>query len=411
MARKGITISLAAKCQLLFGLAVLVIIAGALAVPWQRMEQLAGQPNIKAGRFAADLMFRQIHAGDVGAAVTESAAATSRPRPNWNDVAISDTDYPRPRLIKVPRPGAEISAAVMGEDPIALQAVRAFQARASESEYWRVMTLADKTRVYRYAAAVRLDASCLKCHEEYAAWVKPGHVIPTALMPATMPAATTPTSVPATTSASAPATAPVATPVGTRPSDLAAPTLWPIVGVIRIDVPYQTDENQLLLNRIVIVVAVVIVIVVVVFVVVVVANLIMQFKISICPRYYMVELRVGNFNDGALRFRRRHERRQAALHASRKRHTRHGAMVQQTELNRPDRVFRRSIGQRMYKSRRVSVGRAERHERTAGAHSAHRARCVRRALLTGEAPTPALLPEIMDTLGDGAHPRQAVRRV
>ena len=53
MARKGITISLAAKCQLLFGLAVLVIIAGALAVPWQRMEQLAGQPNIKAARFAA----------------------------------------------------------------------------------------------------------------------------------------------------------------------------------------------------------------------------------------------------------------------------------------------------------------------------------------------------------------------
>jgi signal transduction histidine kinase len=35
-------------------------------------------------------------------------------------------------------------------------------------------------------------------------------------------------------------------------ADLAA---WPVVGVIRVDVPYQTDENQLLLNRIVIVVA------------------------------------------------------------------------------------------------------------------------------------------------------------
>ena len=58
---KGISISLAAKCQLLFGLAVLVIIAGALAVPWQRMEQLAGQPNIKAARVVADLYFRQIH--------------------------------------------------------------------------------------------------------------------------------------------------------------------------------------------------------------------------------------------------------------------------------------------------------------------------------------------------------------
>ena len=34
-----------------------------------------------------------------------------------------------------------------------------------------------------------------------------------------------------------------------------APVIWPVVGVVRVDVPYQTDENQLLLNRIVIVVA------------------------------------------------------------------------------------------------------------------------------------------------------------
>src|SRR3954469_2483198 len=72
--KKGISISLAAKCQLLFGLAVLVIIAGALAVPWQRMEQLAGQPNVKAARFAADLVFRQVHE-----AVTTRPAVVSQP--------------------------------------------------------------------------------------------------------------------------------------------------------------------------------------------------------------------------------------------------------------------------------------------------------------------------------------------
>lgn len=37
---RQLRISLAAKCQLLFGIAAVVIIAAALFVPWQRMEQL-----------------------------------------------------------------------------------------------------------------------------------------------------------------------------------------------------------------------------------------------------------------------------------------------------------------------------------------------------------------------------------
>src|SRR6202012_4694123 len=90
--KRGISISLAAKCQLFFGLAVLVIIAGALAVPWERMEQLAGQPNIKAARFAADLVFRQIHA----LAVPPMAPAAA-PRP-WAPASIGDVDSPEPHL-------------------------------------------------------------------------------------------------------------------------------------------------------------------------------------------------------------------------------------------------------------------------------------------------------------------------
>jgi hypothetical protein len=41
-------ISLAAKCQLLFGAAVITIIAAALFVPFQRMEQLTEQLNEKS---------------------------------------------------------------------------------------------------------------------------------------------------------------------------------------------------------------------------------------------------------------------------------------------------------------------------------------------------------------------------
>jgi len=42
---RRLEISLAAKCQLLFGAAVVLIIAAALAVPWQRFEELTDQLN------------------------------------------------------------------------------------------------------------------------------------------------------------------------------------------------------------------------------------------------------------------------------------------------------------------------------------------------------------------------------
>src|SRR5215216_2980159 len=96
--RRGITISLAAKCQMLFGLAVLVIIAGALAVPWQRMEQLAGQPNVKAARFAADLFFRELHARG------SSQPASSQPAVAWNTTALTELEYPRPRIFTASAP-------------------------------------------------------------------------------------------------------------------------------------------------------------------------------------------------------------------------------------------------------------------------------------------------------------------
>src|ERR1700749_3609504 len=105
--KRGISISLAAKCQLLFGLAVLVIIAGALAVPWQRMEQLAGEPNVKAARFAADNLFREIHDGaDAKPPVTPHAPPTPATGPataasqpaEWNDITLTEADYPPPRI-------------------------------------------------------------------------------------------------------------------------------------------------------------------------------------------------------------------------------------------------------------------------------------------------------------------------
>src|SRR5215471_15130255 len=99
--RKGISISLAAKCQLLFGLAVLVIIAGALAVPWQRMEQLAAQPNIKAARIATDMHFREIHLNAATRPATTKPAVATAPA-EWGDVTLTDADLNRPRIFQAP---------------------------------------------------------------------------------------------------------------------------------------------------------------------------------------------------------------------------------------------------------------------------------------------------------------------
>jgi hypothetical protein len=100
----------------------------------------------------------------------------------------------------------------------------------TETEYGEMGTLRDRkgesVRIYRYAAAVRLEASCLRCHENYASWV------------------------PGLTAAEAPSATRAATNAGDTPA-----VAMPVAAVVRVDVPYQTDENQLLLNRIVIVVA------------------------------------------------------------------------------------------------------------------------------------------------------------
>src|SRR5689334_24179241 len=51
---RQLEISLAAKCQFLFGAAVVLIIAAALFVPWQRMEQLTEQINERSAKALAE---------------------------------------------------------------------------------------------------------------------------------------------------------------------------------------------------------------------------------------------------------------------------------------------------------------------------------------------------------------------
>ncbi len=66
---RQLRISLAAKCQILFGAAVLLIIGAALAVPWQRMEQLTVELNERsAGALADNAMAEHMRFEQVGGA-------------------------------------------------------------------------------------------------------------------------------------------------------------------------------------------------------------------------------------------------------------------------------------------------------------------------------------------------------
>src|SRR5687768_18266535 len=69
-------ISLAAKCQLLFGAAVVLIIAAALFVPWQRMEQLTEQLNERSARTLIEFAIKS-HLADPTAAAAATQPTTA----------------------------------------------------------------------------------------------------------------------------------------------------------------------------------------------------------------------------------------------------------------------------------------------------------------------------------------------
>src|SRR4051812_5793595 len=82
---RRLEISLAAKCQILFGAAVVLIIAAALLVPWQRMEQLTGQLDEQAAAALGD------------DAVARHIAAHSPPAPDELPLDV-DPEPPPPPL-------------------------------------------------------------------------------------------------------------------------------------------------------------------------------------------------------------------------------------------------------------------------------------------------------------------------
>jgi len=160
MAKKFVKISLATKLRVLFGAAVLGIIAAALIAPWYFMELLAQRgvegPAAELTRLRLNEYIRE-HPRD-----PDAAADDSRSEVVSLYTARGGAEAPKgPSFVPLP-PGLPDEAL----DSPSRRARRAF--RKSGDEELAVIEAEDDRgeRVYRCFRAVRIDRSCADCHEK-----------------------------------------------------------------------------------------------------------------------------------------------------------------------------------------------------------------------------------------------------
>ena len=219
MARKELTISLAAKCQLLFGFAVLIIIAGTLAVPWQRMEQLTGREPVYEARIATDMMLRQVHVTGAFSGNNSTSAAL------WQAAHLRHLHYPQPTITLLADPGVPSAHATIFQ----AAAIKYFLKHNRQNQFGELSQTVARHPVYKYAAAVRASVSCLRCHSQWQTWLHPH-------------------------SATHPRTKGLH-PLATAPAARAISSVAPLVAIVQVAMPVTPDLDQLLLNRVVIVVS------------------------------------------------------------------------------------------------------------------------------------------------------------
>lgn len=176
-------ISLAGKCRLLFGVAVLLIIVVALSVPWFRMDRLVDEQNAQAARALAEAYLRyDVHrsllksplpAGldsrdKANAPSTSPASERQSGQPGGGWVGLSSSAV---HEMLVPRTGLGASRPqlIMEDDPRGLdefidQSLKMFTADPMIGERFRLETTPQGRRVYRYVRAVRAERTCRECH-------------------------------------------------------------------------------------------------------------------------------------------------------------------------------------------------------------------------------------------------------
>src|SRR5258706_3506357 len=219
---RQLEISLAAKCQLLFGAAVVLIIAAALFVPWQRMEQLTEQINERSAKALAETAKAQ-HV--LWASKSEEMR---RQVPMPSRMAGGATTLPvntEGRSVAVPQLVARWN---MPAKPPAFdrRSLEHFNKHLNFESYSLEFENVDGTNSVHFALALRAEESCVRCHAR--------ELIAAGLAKA------------ATTQATS-APVPGATSPARTPAVIAPDTL---IGLVALEMKSQVDTSQLLLNRI-----------------------------------------------------------------------------------------------------------------------------------------------------------------
>src|SRR4051794_22877038 len=230
---RRLEISLAAKCQILFGAAVVLIIASALAVPWHRMEQLTQQLDERAAdALAEDARSRHIALHEARGVKSGDASALATPPPMTGPASQPSDSIPR-------------LLAIGTDEPLTVFERRAFNLFIRRNETgptYRYYDRPDGRSGYRFARPLLLTKSCAACHA-----VSVDKLLTLA------PAPSAPLSPAEETELDA---WPQASPAPAVASAEAAPTTAaagssrrPMIGIVSIDMPSRIDPNQLLLNR------------------------------------------------------------------------------------------------------------------------------------------------------------------
>ena len=144
--------SLAAKSQLLFGVAALLIIGAALAVQFQQIEQLTAQLNFAAGRAVAQ---REI---DVHINQTDEWIPNPSTQPTTSPTTLESVlRFDPPKFIAI----ADVEK--LEPKSYERQALGRFIARPDRGYFGRLVKTSEGDR-FRYFEPLRFGASCTNCH-------------------------------------------------------------------------------------------------------------------------------------------------------------------------------------------------------------------------------------------------------
>jgi len=148
-------LSLAAKCRVLFGLAVLLIIAVALSMPWYRMEQLVEEQHSKQAQAIADaFLIFDVHRKYTGLSPSQLRYYFSEQQ---------QQGYPRPRLIKLAGKPSEQPAE---NDEFTQNAIKLFRDDPATQCVWQTERTPEGRKIVHYLQAVRVKPACLDCHQQ-----------------------------------------------------------------------------------------------------------------------------------------------------------------------------------------------------------------------------------------------------